>query len=68
MVFGLWLGTLGASLIYNARRGDITRAQKVINSRLVAQVSVLGGMGLLAATGVIFPETNTKPAQAERIY
>lgn len=32
-----WAGTLGATLLYNSRRTDITRAVKIINARMTAQ-------------------------------
>ncbi|KAJ3169421.1 hypothetical protein HDU87_000592 [Geranomyces variabilis] len=44
-----WASTLGAALLYNARRTDITRSMKIINSRMTAQTFALVGIGAIAA-------------------
>ncbi|KND04125.1 uncharacterized protein SPPG_01563 [Spizellomyces punctatus DAOM BR117] len=44
-----WAGTLGATLLYNWRRTDITRAVKIINARMMAQTFALAGVAGIAA-------------------
>ncbi|KAJ3181841.1 hypothetical protein HDU85_003356 [Gaertneriomyces sp. JEL0708] len=48
VVAAVWTGALGGTLLYNAQRGDITRSQKIINARLLAQVMALCGVGAIA--------------------
>ncbi|KAJ3165565.1 hypothetical protein HDU88_004052 [Geranomyces variabilis] len=48
LVMTLWSGTLAGAFLYNWRRGDITKSQKIINARLVAQVMALAGIGGIA--------------------
>ncbi|KAJ3153771.1 hypothetical protein HDU86_005104 [Geranomyces michiganensis] len=48
LVMTLWSGTLAGAILYNWRRGDITKSQKLINARLVAQVMALAGVGGIA--------------------
>ncbi|KAI9097027.1 hypothetical protein DFS34DRAFT_594234 [Phlyctochytrium arcticum] len=49
IVMSIWSGTLAGAFLYNWRRRDITRGQKIINARLVAQVMALAGIGGIAA-------------------
>ncbi|KAH6567515.1 hypothetical protein BASA61_004080 [Batrachochytrium salamandrivorans] len=44
-----WLGTVGISLAYNFGQRNVPMAQKLINSRMVAQTMVLLGFAGLAA-------------------
>ncbi len=48
-VLGLtWLGVLGVSLAVNFRQKHITTAQRMMHSRMIAQVACIAGMGALA--------------------
>ncbi|KAI8922107.1 hypothetical protein DFJ77DRAFT_516384 [Powellomyces hirtus] len=49
LVMTLWSGTLAGAFLWNWGRRDIKTAQKVINSRMVAQTMALAGIGGLAA-------------------
>ncbi|KAJ3121036.1 hypothetical protein HK098_004044 [Nowakowskiella sp. JEL0407] len=49
LVLGIWAATMGVALTYNFARRDITRAQKLINSRMVAQAAGIAGFGGIAA-------------------
>ncbi|KAI8824212.1 uncharacterized protein EV422DRAFT_311460 [Fimicolochytrium jonesii] len=67
LVFGLWSGTMTAALLYNFRRVDITRAQKIINSRMVAQTFALAGLGGIAALAATDPYEKQVDQSFERI-
>jgi hypothetical protein len=69
IVVGIWGTVLAGSLVYNFRRPDIAKSQKIINSRMVAQASVLGGMGLMGASELISPSiVSTKPVWKGREF
>ncbi|RKO93804.1 hypothetical protein BDK51DRAFT_35419 [Blyttiomyces helicus] len=51
-----WTAAVAATLLYNYRRGDISRSQKIINARMVAQSFALIGMGSIAAAQALSDE------------
>ncbi|TPX62629.1 hypothetical protein PhCBS80983_g00241 [Powellomyces hirtus] len=62
-----WLGTMGATLLYNYRRTDITRALKIINARMTAQTFALVGVAAIAGLAATAPETQKNDPYYDRI-
>lgn len=58
VIFGLWAGVIAATLMHNWKRRDISTGQKLVNARVVAQISALGGLGVLA---YCLPSRNLAP-------